>query len=54
MTTTAPTMKTTAKKRVPMSSLRRTSLTAGVFYLMIISIASLAAVPLLLITGAGA
>ena len=34
MTTTAPTMKTAAPKRVPMSSLRKTSLTAGVFYLI--------------------
>ena len=34
MTTTAPTMKPTATKRVPMSSLRKTSLTAGVFYLI--------------------
>jgi len=34
MTTTAPTMKPTANKRVPMSSLRKTSLTAGVFYLI--------------------
>ena len=34
MTTTAPTMKPTPPKRVPMSSLRKTSLTAGVFYLI--------------------
>ena len=34
MATSAPTMKATATKRVPMSSLRRTSLTAGVFYLI--------------------
>ena len=34
MTTTAPPMKSTESKRVPMSSLRRTSLTAGVFYLI--------------------
>ena len=34
MTTTPPTMKTSAPKRVPMSSLRKTSLTAGVFYLI--------------------
>jgi hypothetical protein len=34
MTTLTPTIKTTAPKRVPMSSLRKTSLTAGVFYLI--------------------
>src|SRR5450755_4502803 len=34
MTTTPRTMKTTATKRVPMSSLRKTSLTAGIFYLI--------------------
>ncbi len=34
MTTIAPTMKTAAPKRVPMSSLRKTSLTAGVLYLI--------------------
>ena len=34
MTTIAPTMKPTAAKRVPMSSLRRTSLTAGILYLI--------------------
>ena len=34
MTTIAPIMKTAAPKRVPMSSLRKTSLTAGVFYLI--------------------
>jgi hypothetical protein len=34
MTTTAPTRKTTAPKRVPMTSLRKTSLTAGVLYLI--------------------
>ena len=34
MTTTAPTRKTTATKRVPMTSLRRTSLAAGVLYLI--------------------
>ena len=34
MSTTEPTMKPTATKRVPMSSLRKTSLTAGVFYLI--------------------
>ena len=34
MTTTAPTRKTTATKRVPMTSLRKTSLTAGVLYLI--------------------
>jgi hypothetical protein len=34
MTTVAPTMTTAAPKRVPMSSLRKTSLTAGVFYLI--------------------
>ena len=34
MTTIAPTLKTTAPKRVPMSSLRKTSLTGGVFYLI--------------------
>ena len=34
MTTTAPTRKTAAPKRVPMTSLRKTSLTAGVLYLI--------------------
>jgi len=34
MSTTAHTMKTAAPKRVPMSSLRKTSLTAGIFYLI--------------------
>ena len=34
MTTTAPTRKATATKRVPMTSLRKTSLVAGVFYLI--------------------
>ena len=34
MSTTEPTMKPTATKRVPMSSLSKTSLTAGVFYLI--------------------
>ena len=34
MSTTEPTMKPTATRRVPMSSLRKTSLTAGVFYLI--------------------
>jgi len=34
VTTTAPTRKTTATKRVPMTSLRRTSLAAGVLYLI--------------------
>ncbi len=34
MTTIAPTSKTAASKRIPMSSLRKTSLTAGVFYLI--------------------
>ena len=42
MTTSTPTMKTAATQRVPMSSLRRTSLTAGIFYLItFISIPSL-------------
>jgi hypothetical protein len=34
MTTTAPTRKTTTAKRVPMTSLRKTSLAAGVLYLI--------------------
>ena len=34
MTTTTPTRKTTTTKRVPMTSLRRTSLAAGVLYLI--------------------
>ena len=34
MTTIAPTRRTAARKRVPMSSLRKTSLTAGVLYLI--------------------
>ena len=34
MSNTAHTMKTAAPKRVPMTSLRKTSLTAGVFYLI--------------------
>jgi hypothetical protein len=34
VTTTAPTRKTTATKRVPMTSLRRSSLAAGVLYLI--------------------
>src|SRR5580765_8043313 len=34
MTSIAPTMKTASSKRIPMSSLRKTSLTAGVFYLI--------------------
>ena len=34
MTTTAPTVKPTAPKRVPMTSLRKTSLDAGVLYLV--------------------
>lgn len=34
MTTTASTMKPTGTKRVPMTSLRKTSLTAGIFYLI--------------------
>ena len=34
MSTTAHTMTTTATKRVPMTSLRKTSLTAGVLYLI--------------------
>ena len=34
MTTTAPTRKSTANQRVPMTSLRKSSLAAGVFYLI--------------------
>ena len=34
MTTTAPTRKSTANQRVPMTSLRKSSLAAGVFYLL--------------------
>jgi hypothetical protein len=42
MATTAPTRKNDVTKRVPMTSLRRTSLTAGVFYLItFVSIPSL-------------
>jgi hypothetical protein len=43
MATTAPTMKSTGTKRVPMTALRKSSLAAGIFYLItFVSIPSLA------------
>jgi hypothetical protein len=43
MATTAPTMKSTATKRVPMTALRKSSLAAGIFYIItFVSIPTLA------------